>query len=124
MPAVNLKEIATEKLVIFHRDGAPATYDRIVSFCVDAGFEPIISHAVHQWFTIIALVSEGIGVALVPARMARSGFANVSFVPIRSQQSLTSTGYLLWNPKKASPCLSLLRVIVAEIGDGPEEAVA
>ncbi|WP_242127345.1 LysR family transcriptional regulator [Sphingobium sp. Sx8-8] len=111
---IDLTEVANEGFVIFRREGAPRLYDRIVSLCLEAGFEPIIRHAVRQWLTIVALVSEGIGVSLVPARMRQCGFQTVRFIPIKPRR-ITSAGHLIWNPAMPPPSLSILRSIVAEV---------
>jgi DNA-binding transcriptional LysR family regulator len=112
---IDISALAGEGFVIFRREGSPRLYDRFVAFCADAGFEPIIRHAVRQWLTIIALVAEGLGVALVPRRMSQTRFGNTKFIPITPHQ-ITSAGYLIWNPMKVPASLETLRTAVAELG--------
>lgn len=100
MPDIELRQLAGEDFVSFNRAGSPTSYDRVVSMCVAAGFTPKISHRVRNWLTIIALVSEGFGVALVPKRLALTGFSGVRFVPIATPDHATSIGHILWHPER------------------------
>lgn len=77
-----VKELANEPVILFGRDLAPRYYDRIISLFHHAGVEPQICHEVSHWLTILALVANGMGVALVPQSLAKSGFSNVSFVTL------------------------------------------
>ena len=96
---IELVQLSDEEFVSFQRKGSPTIYDRVISMCLAAGFTPKIAHRVRQWLTITALVSEEFGVALVPQRMARTGFAGVCFVPLATENPMTSVGHLLWNPE-------------------------
>lgn len=96
---IELAQLEGEAFVSFRRQGSPTTYDRLLAMCLAAGFTPRIVHAVRQWLTIIALVSENFGVALVPQRMSRTQFGGVRFIPLAAD-SVTSAGRLLWNPAR------------------------
>jgi DNA-binding transcriptional LysR family regulator len=99
---IDLKDLSSDSFIMFVRDISPANYDNVIAICRQAGFEPQTRYAARQWLTIVALVGNGLGVALVPASTERSGIADACFVPIRSAQAL-STAYLLWNPEAENP---------------------
>lgn len=81
-PAVDLKDLAHETFVMFSREVAPANHDNVIAVFSRAGIHPRTRHAARQWLSIVALVGSGMGVALVPASIARAGIAGARLVPI------------------------------------------
>nr|MBF0684059.1 LysR family transcriptional regulator [Pseudomonas sp.] len=81
--AIELAWLEREPFVIFSRDAAPSNYDNIISLCTQAGFHPLTRYAARQWLTVAALVASGLGVALVPGCVARSGVKGARFVPLK-----------------------------------------
>ncbi|NYT74590.1 LysR family transcriptional regulator [Halomonas sp. QX-2] len=77
-----VKELANEPIILFGRDLAPHYYDRIIGLFHHADVKPHICHEVSHWLTILALVANAMGVALVPQSLAKAGFSNVSFLPL------------------------------------------
>lgn len=71
MPAVpELRELAGETFVAFTRHHGPAYFDRAIRLCGDAGFSPRIRYEASTLQGVMALVSAGLGLALVPASAA------------------------------------------------------
>lgn len=85
---VNLAHFKDENFIIFDRDASPHYFDTITSICIQAGFSPRMEHHSKQWLTTVAMVSKGMGVALVPECLAQTGLAGVSFH--RLQTEITS----------------------------------
>lgn len=77
-----LADFREEPFVLFARTYSPTYYDHVVSICVEAGFHPKIKHEVRHWLTVMTCVSMGLGIALVPAGLARSGLQGLRFVDI------------------------------------------
>lgn len=92
LPRLALARLAAEPFVLFSRDVSPRYYDLVVTVCEQAGFTPSVRHEVRHWLTVVALVAQRMGVALVPAALATSGIPGVRFVPLRdaSVRSITS----------------------------------
>jgi DNA-binding transcriptional LysR family regulator len=68
--------LAGEPFLSFPRRLAPTYYDELVSFFRSAGFSPTFAHEVESLQTQLALVSAGLGIALLPAsvrEIRRSG---------------------------------------------------
>ncbi len=86
---LDLTQLAHDDFVMFARDVSPANYDNVIACMHQAGIHPRTSHAARQWLTVVALVSTGCGVALVPACMAKAGINDVRFVPLRGVKMLT-----------------------------------
>lgn len=80
-----------------HSDFAQQLYD----FCVAAGFYPLIAHQVSEPQTALALVSAGIGIALLPDSCALIQWPGVKFVPLI--ESIPADLYALWQIDNISP---------------------
>ncbi len=77
---VDLAQLAGEEFVLFARAASPSYYETVLSLCVAAGFVPPIRHEVRHWLGVAALVAQGLGVAIVPACLARSGLQGACFI--------------------------------------------
>ena len=97
---VDLASLADEVFVSFDRSGAPLNFDRVNTMCAAAGFIPKISHSLRQWITMMGLVAQDLGIALVPQRMAESHMAGVKFLPLHSPAPAVSIGRMMWNPAR------------------------
>ncbi|HET7302974.1 MAG TPA: LysR family transcriptional regulator [Segeticoccus sp.] len=84
-PSVHLAETAAESWIT-DRPGRPY-HQLLLAACAAAGFTPAMTHRATEWDTGAALVSAGLGVALVP-RLARlpAGY-DVVRVPLRGDPS-------------------------------------
>ena len=71
-PSIWPGALADEPFIIFPRRTGPGLYDSILSLCQSAGFSPRIVQEAEQMQTIVSLVAAEVGVALVPASIARS----------------------------------------------------
>jgi Transcriptional regulator len=76
---VGLSQFKDENFIIFDRDASPHYFDTITSICIEAGFSPRMEHHSKQWLTTVAMVSKGMGVALVPECLAQTGMKGVNF---------------------------------------------
>ncbi|AGW92565.1 MULTISPECIES: LysR substrate-binding domain-containing protein [Cupriavidus] len=94
-----LAELRDEPFVLFSRKASPDYYSRIFDMCAAQGFYPQIRHEVRHWLSVVSLVSQGMGVAVVPAALARSGMAGAAFLPLAGT-AVRSEVYCVW---KAAP---------------------
>jgi DNA-binding transcriptional LysR family regulator len=79
---VAMSSLSGEPFVLFSRAVSPNYYDQVVSICVAAGFHPEITHEARHWLTVLALVSKGMGITLVPRSLSTFGLSTLSFVEI------------------------------------------
>ncbi|CAG2141464.1 LysR substrate-binding domain-containing protein [Cupriavidus numazuensis] len=96
---VALVDLRAEPFVLFSRKASPDYYSRIFDMCAAQGFYPQIRHEVRHWLSVVSLVSQGMGVAVVPAALARSGMAGAAFRPL-ADATVPSEVYCAW---KAAP---------------------
>lgn len=101
---IDLRTLAGENFVMFSREVAPANHDNVIALLHRAGIHPQTRHAARQWMTVVALVASGMGVALVPASMARAGITGARFVPLKGLTHPT-VGVLAWHSEQVSPAL-------------------
>lgn len=62
-----MQDLANEKFVLSSGYNGTTYHEAVISLCDQAGFSPQIALEVPEIHTIVAFVSEGMGVALVPA---------------------------------------------------------
>jgi DNA-binding transcriptional LysR family regulator len=74
--------LADEPFIIFPRRTGPGLYDSILSLCQSAGFSPRVVQEAEQMQTIVSLVAAEVGVALVPASIARSLREGVTYLEL------------------------------------------
>lgn len=114
---MDVAELRGERMVMFSREVSPAYYDTVVGMCITAGFSPDIRHEVSQWMTAVALVSKGMGVALVPGSFAHFGLNDVRFIRLEDEAT-RSIAHFVWQTRNTNPALQsfvdFLRKGVAE----------
>ena len=65
-PAILLRELADQPLILFPSGARPSFIDKIWSLCAGEGFEPQVAQEVGDAPTSVALVAAGFGLSLVP----------------------------------------------------------
>lgn len=76
---LELKSMARDPFISFSRHTESDYFDQTVSLCEEAGFLPDIRHEAGQFAGVLAMVSAGLGVAIVPASCATMAPRNVAF---------------------------------------------
>lgn len=86
----------------------------IVACCASAGFAPRIVEEAEQLHTLLALVSAGLGVTLVPQWVARVQQHDVIYIPL--DELLTPYELIAaWNPNTDNPAVVNFREIATEV---------
>jgi DNA-binding transcriptional LysR family regulator len=62
---------------------SPDYNERILQLCEQSGWVPPVVHELRHWLSVVSLVSQGLGVALVPQALQQSALASAVFVPLR-----------------------------------------
>jgi DNA-binding transcriptional LysR family regulator len=96
-----------EPFAVVSRTVSPDYHDRILQTCLDAGFYPEIRYELQHWLSVVALVSRGMGVALVPTALQQSAMPGTVFVPFIATvpPQVATTPYqthCLWKTSRAS----------------------
>jgi DNA-binding transcriptional LysR family regulator len=77
---IRLADLANERFILFHRQGAPGVFDTIVGACRTQGFSPRVENEPNSMQTILSLVEAEEGVAIVPASISNLRSNGVQFV--------------------------------------------
>ena len=96
-----------EPFAVVSRTVSPDYHDRILQTCLEAGFYPEIRYELQHWLSVVALVSRGMGVALVPAALQQSALPGTVFVPFmalepRAQAITPYETHCLWKTSRTS----------------------
>lgn len=108
-----------EPLIAVPTETAPMLREAIVRHFHAAGLEPVFRLETQLQQTIISLVAESLGIALVPESMSRLGRTGVVF---RDLEDAPTIGHaVIWRPGNLNPALG---PFLAQMGVGPEAAIS
>jgi DNA-binding transcriptional LysR family regulator len=94
-----LAALAGEPLVLLPRSISPAYFDRQVTACREAGFEPVAMREVGSAMAQLAFVAAGLGVALVSSGMAVLRPPGVAFREVAGPVASVGVA-LVWNGER------------------------
>jgi len=100
---ISASDLADEAFISIPRSIAPPVYDQIVNYCLAAGFRPRIRLEANLQQTIVNLVGEGLGVALVPNSMQAMHLDTTSFKPLINAPVVEVA--VIWNKDNRNPCI-------------------
>jgi DNA-binding transcriptional LysR family regulator len=118
---VPLLQLRDEPFVLFSRKASPDYYTRIVEMCSARGFYPRVRHEVRHWLSVVSLVSQGMGVSVVPAPLERSGMAGAVFRPF-VEATMPSELYCAWKAGSDHPARDRFLDVVLPGQDMPSRA--
>ncbi len=79
---LSLARLQGEPFAVVSRAVSPDYHERILGLCADAGFSPEIRFELRHWLSVVSIVSQGLGCALVPAALQQAGLPGAVFVPL------------------------------------------
>ncbi|MBU3033850.1 LysR family transcriptional regulator [Tritonibacter mobilis] len=98
---ISISEMAGEKVLVFAREFAAHYHDRIVALLRAADVEPYTPYRVQHWFTVVALIAQGMGISLVPYSLSRSSMADVTYIEIEEAHAEHEV-HMIWNKDLSS----------------------
>ena len=108
---IALADLRNEPFVMFSRRASPDYFARIMAMCGSLGFQPRVRHEVRHWLSVVSVVAQGMGVAVVPAPLQRSGMAGAVFRPL-ADATLPSPVYCAWKAALDQPARSRFLAMV------------
>lgn len=100
---ISAKQLDGEPLIGVPMDVAPVLREAITNYCHAAGFAPSFRLEVELQQTIVSLVAEKLGIALVPQSMERLGLPDVVFRPLENAPVIQHV--VAWRPGNLNPAL-------------------
>ena len=119
--AVDLAQLKDERLILFSSLVSPEYHQRIYEMCLTHGFAPEVRHEVRHWLSVLALVSLGQGVALVPAALRRVGLPNLKFRQLLGAHP-ASEMLAMWRHAPANPLVQALLTYLQQEADKLDQA--
>lgn len=114
---VPLIELRHEAFILYPRQGGYGLSERIVTACLDAGFQPIVAQNSPQMTSTVNLVAASIGIAIVPACMRPLRPDAVRFLAIE-ETDLAAELCLAYRGDDTSPLLRNLIDAGRHVADG------
>jgi DNA-binding transcriptional LysR family regulator len=104
---VRLADLASQPFVGFPQRLSPGSHDALLSACLQAGFRPNVIQETVQPFSMLNMVANEVGIALVQNTAAEMRIEGVRFLPvIDAPSSFKAEVALVWNPGALTPPLS------------------
>ncbi len=107
------KDLKNESFVSIPRLIAPVVYDLIADYCVANGFRPKIKLETNLQQTIVNLVGEGLGVAMVPSSMQAMHLETTVFKSMAGAP-VVEVG-VIWSKENRNPCVRTFVDTAAEV---------
>lgn len=97
-------QLAGEPFIIVPRHIAPALHDMIVNYCLQHGVTPTVAMEINMQQTIVNLVGEGMGIAIVPRSMRNMRLATTTFRPLKNAPMIEVVA--VWKHDNHNPCIN------------------
>ncbi|MFJ3056510.1 LysR family transcriptional regulator [Herbaspirillum sp. NPDC087042] len=111
--AISAAELAEDPFVSIPRTIAPVVFDLIVGHCQSRGFRPRIVLEANLQQTIVNLVGEGLGVAMVPTSMQAMHLETTVFKPLIDAPMVEVA--VIWNKENSNPCIRTFADTAVEV---------
>lgn len=108
---IEAADLAGEAQIVTPQKVAPILRGAIERYCREAGFEPTILLETQLQQTIISLVAEGLGIAMVPETMKKANLPGVVYRPLAQAPMVEYV--ILWREDNINPALGRLIEISA-----------
>jgi len=111
---VNLKQFAQDPFILCSRSSSPLLHDAVVAILAGAGVYPEDMHLGRTWLAILAMVSQGLGLAVVPKSVAAIGYPGVCWVSIEGAPA-PAQARLMWLAASESALLKRFVQFTADV---------
>ena len=108
---VNVRDLAGEPFVLSSRETSPATFDKVIELCSEAGFSPKIASISTVWSSVVLLVQAGEGVSLLPLNHQQTRTNDLAFCPLTAKNAWVDL-VIAWAPKRDSVIMQSFRALV------------
>lgn len=108
-----LERFSSEPFVMVPRAAAPGYYDTFTSYCREHGFSPRITQTARQMQTVISLVANNFGVAIVPAALRNLQRTGVVYLPLVGKGATIEIG-MVARKSDTNPAIDSFRQVLTE----------
>jgi len=111
---IALSELAGEPFVTFPGAVGSAVRDALVHACLESGFRPQVVQEAPDTHTILALVSAGVGITLLPSSVQHVTSTGFSYRPLAGPAPVLHS-VLVWRSNNHSPALQRVLEIAEHV---------
>lgn len=101
---VDVRSLQKERFVMVERSGSPVVFDKVISFCNEAGFSPNIAATASVSSGVLALVEAGEGVSIIPEGSRFLASKEITFVPLAGAGAFIDL-VMAWSPARMNPLM-------------------
>lgn len=112
---LTLEDINNEPFIMYHPD-APYMHDLLSRAFQQAGIYPPVVQSMTNAQAIMALVSVGMGVAIIPEHARFASFDKVIFRPIQLPSDTAAELQVIYRKDARNPVISCFRDLASDIG--------
>ncbi|MBD0259856.1 MAG: LysR family transcriptional regulator [Cytophagales bacterium] len=110
-----LAQLAGEPFILPPRSSGPLYVDALMRLCGQAGFTPVVAHETAFGDTVMRLVAQGLGVALVPTSLTRGVTLPVACFEL-PDAGIGAELSMIWRKDDLNPLVRHLADSVPEMG--------
>lgn len=118
-----VRDLVNQPLILFPNNVRPTFADNVVALCRDEGFAPLVAHEVEDVMTCIALVSAGLGLAVVPESTVNLQLPGVRYHLLRSANAKVDLS-CVYREDNSSPALAVFLDMVRRLRSGKIKLLA
>lgn len=111
---LDIRELKSEPFIMTHRKNEPGYYDTIISICNRSGFSPNVIQEAEGIFTILTLISTGMGISLVTTLALEYGNSGVVFRPVLDDTATMDLS-MVWRKNEESPLVDTFLGVYDEL---------
>jgi DNA-binding transcriptional LysR family regulator len=89
--SISVEDIATEKLIVRHRERAPGVFGVLESLYARHGLKPAVAFEAVQLSTVFGLVAANLGIGILPRSVTALRCDGVVFRPFKDPDALATT---------------------------------
>lgn len=119
---LSLRDFGGRNFIMYSADGAGYSHGMLTTMFDRAGVAPVMVHHLDQNHSILALVSAGLGAALVPSSLTLMSLPNVVFRDVALEPAEPLEMFMLWRPQSENAVLPAFLSLCRSIFSPPEGA--
>jgi LysR family transcriptional regulator, benzoate and cis,cis-muconate-responsive activator of ben and cat genes len=108
---IEVKDLVDQPFILFPNNVRPSFADNVIMLCSNAGFTPNVVHDVEDIFTAIALISAGLGIAIVPESAISLRLSNVCYHLLDAKEAKVDLSCVYRADNKSPALLAFLEAV-------------
>ena len=108
---IEVKDLVDQPFILFPNNVRPSFADNVIMLCSNAGFAPNVVHDVEDIFTAIALISAGLGIAIVPESAISLRLSNVRYHLLDAKEAKVDLSCVYRTDNKSPALLAFLDAV-------------